>query len=177
VSLVLELNDAALCLHRSDGPVYQQPAIALIGADGPVFGAKALQAARLQRIAAKRHGQGEYELNHQRPARDEGAGDEQDDGIQDQEGDNCQLVPVRRMAEEVLPEGICGVYGVLLKLSRMGCFRPAMAHRRPRLPWGVSLVDLPMVGKGAGRQAPERTVEPAVPAGLAWTVAWNALKQ
>ena len=48
MSLLLELNDAALCLYRDGEPVHQQPAIALIGAQGAIFGAQALKSARLQ---------------------------------------------------------------------------------------------------------------------------------
>ena len=59
------------------------------------------QAARLQRVTFKRHGQAENELSDQQPTRDEGAGDHQDDGIHEQEGDDGELVPVGRVAQEV----------------------------------------------------------------------------
>ena len=52
MSLLLELNDAALSLYRDGSPIYQQPAIALIGdrggAQGVSFGNQALKSARLQ---------------------------------------------------------------------------------------------------------------------------------
>ena len=48
MSLLLELNDAALSLYRNGQPIYQQPAIALIGDQGAAFGVEALQRARLQ---------------------------------------------------------------------------------------------------------------------------------
>ena len=48
MSLLLELNDAALSLYRDGHPIYQQPAIALIGPQGPTFGDQALKSARLQ---------------------------------------------------------------------------------------------------------------------------------
>ena len=48
MSLLLELNDAALSLYRDGSPIYQQPAIALLGDRGPVFGVEALKSARLQ---------------------------------------------------------------------------------------------------------------------------------
>ena len=48
MSLLLELNDAALSLYRDGDPIYQQPAIALVGARGAVFGVEALKSARLQ---------------------------------------------------------------------------------------------------------------------------------
>ncbi|MCY4214217.1 MAG: hypothetical protein OXF68_11400 [Gammaproteobacteria bacterium] len=48
MSLLLELNDAALSLYRDGDPIYQQPAIALVGPQGAAFGAEALQRARLQ---------------------------------------------------------------------------------------------------------------------------------
>ena len=78
------------------------------------------QASRLQRIAAQRHGQGEDEFQHQHPARDEGPGDHQEDGIDCQEGDDGQLVPARRVAEKVLPEGVCRVDFVLLESNSPG---------------------------------------------------------
>ena len=48
MALLLELNDAALSLYRDGDPIYQQPAIALVGPQGAAFGAEALQRARLQ---------------------------------------------------------------------------------------------------------------------------------
>ena len=48
MSLLLELNDAALTLYRNGDPIYQQPAIALVGAQGAAFGVEALKSARLQ---------------------------------------------------------------------------------------------------------------------------------
>ena len=48
MSLLLELNDAALSLYRDGNPIYQQPAIALIDARGAIFGDQARQSARLQ---------------------------------------------------------------------------------------------------------------------------------
>lgn len=48
MSLLLELNDAALSLYRDGDPIYQQPAIALVGAEGVAFGIEALKRARLQ---------------------------------------------------------------------------------------------------------------------------------
>ena len=48
MSLLLELNDAALSLYRDGSAIYQQPAIALLGARGAVFGVEAMKSARLQ---------------------------------------------------------------------------------------------------------------------------------
>ena len=48
MALLLELNDAALSLYRDGDPIYQQPAIALVGAQGVAFGVEALKCARLQ---------------------------------------------------------------------------------------------------------------------------------
>lgn len=48
MSLLLELNDAALSLYRDGDPVYQQPAVALVGDQGAAFGTEALKRARLQ---------------------------------------------------------------------------------------------------------------------------------
>ena len=48
MSLLLELNDAALSLYRDGDPIYQQPAVALVGPEGAAFGAEALKRARLQ---------------------------------------------------------------------------------------------------------------------------------
>ena len=48
MTLLLELNDAALSLHRNGELIYRQPAIALISPQGAVFGDEALQSARLQ---------------------------------------------------------------------------------------------------------------------------------
>ncbi len=46
MTLLLELNDAALCLYRQGRPVYRQPAIAFIHNDELVFGDEALMKAR-----------------------------------------------------------------------------------------------------------------------------------
>ncbi len=67
------------------------------------------QAAGLQRVAPQRHRQREDELEQQQPARDDRAvlaAEEHDQRIDDQERDDRQLVPVRRVAEEVAGEGL-----------------------------------------------------------------------
>ena len=55
MSLLLELNDAALALYRNGTPIYQQPAIALVGPQGAIFGAAAQQSARLQPQQVNQH--------------------------------------------------------------------------------------------------------------------------
>ena len=64
------------------------------------------QATGLQWITLERHGQRENELNHQRPPGEEWI-DRHQDRVKDQEADNRQLVPDRRIAEEIIPRGSC----------------------------------------------------------------------
>ncbi len=59
-------------------------------------GFKRQQAARQQGITLQRHGQGEDKLRHQQPAGDKGI-HTKNDGINDQENQQYQLIPVRRL--------------------------------------------------------------------------------
>ena len=64
------------------------------------------QPAGLQRIALERHGQCEYEFEDEHPARDERIVDD-NNRVKDQEQDDRELVPVRRIAKEILAERVC----------------------------------------------------------------------
>ena len=59
-------------------------------------GFKRQQSARQKGITFQRHGQGEDKLRHQQPAGDKGI-HAKNDGINDQENQQYQLIPVRRL--------------------------------------------------------------------------------
>ena len=61
------------------------------------------QAARLQRIAFERHGQGENKFDHQNPAGDVGADGIKKDRVGDQKAENRNFVPFGGMAKKVSP--------------------------------------------------------------------------
>lgn len=55
MTLLLELNDAALTLYRDGSPVYQTPAVALLDDRGIIFGNAALAQARIQPRQVNQH--------------------------------------------------------------------------------------------------------------------------
>ena len=55
MTLLLELNDAALTLYRDGSPVYQTPAVALLDDRGIIFGNAALAQARIQPRQINQH--------------------------------------------------------------------------------------------------------------------------
>src|SRR5690606_23775245 len=60
------------------------------------------QPAGLQRVTLERHREREDELEQQHPAGNEAAGRGEEYGIENQEADDRQLVPVRSLSEEQL---------------------------------------------------------------------------
>ncbi|MNI86136.1 hypothetical protein D3C73_1432000 [compost metagenome] len=62
------------------------------------------QAARHQRVALERHGQGEDEFQHQQPTGGYRADGPQHQGIEQQKANDGELVPARRVAEEIVRE-------------------------------------------------------------------------
>ncbi|MDT4857041.1 hypothetical protein FQZ97_914520 [compost metagenome] len=68
------------------------------------------QAAGQQRVALQGHGQGEDEFPDQQPGADHRAEQPEHQRVEHQEGDYRQLVPVGRVAEEIVAEG-CGGRG------------------------------------------------------------------
>ncbi len=64
------------------------------------------QAAGRQRVAFQGHGQGEDEFADQDPAGDEGADGIEENGIDDEEDDDRELIPCRGVAEKIAGEGL-----------------------------------------------------------------------